>query len=337
MLFACGSGKLQNADSQLQNYRLHPLNSPVSKSLRGLSAANPQVAWAAGSDNTWLRTADGGSSWQSGTVPTATESPLDFRSVFAFSANDALLISAGQPARFYKTTDGGQSWELAFEDGNEGAFYDAVSFWSNGRGIAFSDPVGGVFRLAYSTNRGNSWQLLENTPAAQNGEAGFAGGNANVFTLGGGDIWFATGGSTSRVFRSNDSGQSWQGAATPLANTDAAAGIFGIAFINQHQGAVVGGKYDAPEQRQQTGAYSTDGGRNWQLSDTSPRGYRSGLAANNKGIMVATGPSGTDYSADGGKNWLALSDSGYHAVKAAGEVFYLSGSKGRLAIIKAEK
>ena len=61
-----------------------PQISGTTASLRGISAANPQVAWASGAKGTFLRTVDGGTTWQAGAVPGAEQ--LDFRDVQAFDA-----------------------------------------------------------------------------------------------------------------------------------------------------------------------------------------------------------------------------------------------------------
>jgi photosystem II stability/assembly factor-like uncharacterized protein len=53
-------------------------------SLRGLCAVSAKVVWASGTRGTFLRTIDGGATWQVGTVQGAEN--LDFRDVDAFDA-----------------------------------------------------------------------------------------------------------------------------------------------------------------------------------------------------------------------------------------------------------
>ena len=74
-------------------------------SLRGLSVVTAEIAWASGSSGTWLRTIDGGETWENGVI--AGLDTVDFRSLHAFDALTAIAVSAGQPAVIYKTIDGG--------------------------------------------------------------------------------------------------------------------------------------------------------------------------------------------------------------------------------------
>ena len=64
---------------------------PGKASLRGLSPISDQVCWASGSGGTWLKTEDGGVSWQAGTV--AGLDTVDFRSIHAFDAQTAVAAS----------------------------------------------------------------------------------------------------------------------------------------------------------------------------------------------------------------------------------------------------
>src|SRR5262245_5708215 len=86
--------------------------------LRGVSAVSETVAWASGNNGVYLKTTDGGVSWQAATVPGAEA--LDFRDVEAFDAETAYLLSIGEGerSRIYKTTDGGKHWQLQFTNRN---------------------------------------------------------------------------------------------------------------------------------------------------------------------------------------------------------------------------
>ena len=57
--------------------------SNTTENLRGISVLANGVAWASGTHGTYLRTIDGGKSWQVGQVPDTNS--LDFRDVEAFS------------------------------------------------------------------------------------------------------------------------------------------------------------------------------------------------------------------------------------------------------------
>ena len=59
----------------------NPQKSNTTASLHGLSIVNTNVVWASGTDGTYVRTTDGGRTWQADAVPDAKT--LDFRSVYA--------------------------------------------------------------------------------------------------------------------------------------------------------------------------------------------------------------------------------------------------------------
>ena len=70
-----------------QQYKIE--QSSTDESLRGLSSVSQKIAWASGTHGTFLRTLDGGRTWQVGRVPGAEA--LDFRDVEAFSVTTAYL------------------------------------------------------------------------------------------------------------------------------------------------------------------------------------------------------------------------------------------------------
>ena len=135
-------------------------NSRTTARLRGVNAVSAQVAWASGSNGTYLKTIDGGATWQAATVP-GSES-LDFRDVEAFDASTAYLLSIGEgeKSKIFKTTDGGRNWKLQFTNRNPKAFFDAIAFWDAKRGIAFSDPVDGRLLIIRTEDGGASWTWM---------------------------------------------------------------------------------------------------------------------------------------------------------------------------------
>src|SRR5437762_1040720 len=65
--------------SVLAHAQWSPQTSNTTAALRGLSVVNENVVWASGTKGTFLRTTDGGATWQAGTVPGVEA--LDFRDV----------------------------------------------------------------------------------------------------------------------------------------------------------------------------------------------------------------------------------------------------------------
>ena len=311
-----------------------PQTTPTSASLRGLSVVSDQVAWASGSGGTCLRTTDGGTTWEKLTIP-GTDS-VDFRDIEAFSADEACMLSAGEPAFLYHTTDGGQHWQLRYENRTPGIFFDVLTFWDDTHGIAMSDPVDGQFVLIRTRDGGKHWEPLstDHMPPPAPGEAGFAASGTGMATWGSKHVWLATGGKQARVFRSEDQGQTWKVADTPLQQGEASQGIFSIARVDAQQGVAVGGDYLQPDNMTRTACFTDDGGQTWQLSQTFPSGYRSAVAYHPASqILMTVGPSGSDYSTDHGKHWLPADTVGYHAVQLVPNqrVGWATGSEGRVA------
>lgn len=318
-------------------FRFTPQSTPTTASLRGLSVVSDQVAWASGSEGTVVRTTDGGATWQRHPIPGADS--LDFRSLYAFSADEAFVLSAGEPALLYHTTNGGATWQLRYENRTPGIFFDALAFWNSTHGIAMSDPVNGQFVLIATHNGGQIWQPLptDNMPAPASGEAGFAASNSGLATQGKQHVWLATGGAQARVFRSEDQGQHWTVANTPMQQGEASQGIFSMVMTDSLRGVAVGGDYLKPEASHRTACFTTDGGQTWQLPETFPKGYRSAVAHHpSTQLLLCAGPSGTDYSFDHGRHWQSLDTAGYHTVRFAPnqQVGWAAGSNGRIARIE---
>ena len=297
------------------------------------------VAWASGSNGTYARTTDGGATWQAAVVPGAAQ--LDFRDVQAVDANTAFLLSIGpgEASKIYKTTDGGSHWTLQFTNHNPKAFFDAFAFWDALTGIAMSDPVDGRFILIKTTDGGATWKELrhENLPPAIEGDGAFAASGTCIAVQGKKNVWFGSGGAaTARVFRSTDGGDTWKVAATPITAGNASSGIFSIVFKDARNGVIVGGDYKKENETGDNVATTTDGGATWtRAKGPRPSGFRSAIAyvPGTRGpMLVAVGPSGTDYSVDNGESWVSLGATGFHAVSFSGvDAGWAVGEGGRVA------
>src|SRR5690348_183634 len=188
-------------------------NSNTAASLHGLSVVNANVVWASGTGGTFLRTTDGGRTWQAGTVPGGEK--LDFRDVYAVDAETAYLMSIGNgiESRIYKTTDAGKTWSLQYTEQNPKAFLDCMAFWNPARGIVVGDPLDGKSELLTTSDGGAHWTQLrpESLPTAKAGEGSPASGTciATYSEKKGTEktwhAWFVTE-NASRVFHSADAG-----------------------------------------------------------------------------------------------------------------------------------
>lgn len=102
-------------------------DSHATADLRGIHSIGNGVVWASGTNGTVLRTIDGGTTWQTCSIPPGAE-VLDFRGIQAFDADTAIVISSGKGdlSRLYKTTDACKSWKLVFTNPDKDGFWDAV-------------------------------------------------------------------------------------------------------------------------------------------------------------------------------------------------------------------
>jgi len=303
--------------------------SPGKASLRGLSPISDQVCWASGSGGTWLKTEDGGASWQSGTV--AGLDTVDFRSIHAFDAQTAVAASAGQPAVIYRTEDGGKTWNKVHQEGGE-AFFDAIQFIDAQRGYVLGDPIGGKWMILETLDGGRSWHSLAKLPDAVQGEAAFAASSSSMLADSEGLV-FATGGTVARLHRYTFASQSWGvRELTDMLQGEPSQGVFAATSLPGAEGLVlVGGDYLKPDYRIANALLVV--GEVTTSTSEGPNGYRSGVAyLQDKGWVVAVGPGGSDFSSNGAHSWQPFSTTGYHAVKAApgGKALWASGGQGRL-------
>lgn len=304
-------------------------------SFRAVSVAGPDIVWIGGTNGTFVRSADGGQTWQTGTVPDALT--CDFRDVQAIDAQTAYLMSAGpaekDQARIYKTTNGGQTWSLLYQTRQPGVFFDGMDFWDKEHGIVFSDPVNSKWVILTTADGGQSWQPVPDAalPPMQPNEAAFAASGTSLVVQGKRNAWIASGGGTSgRVFRSDDRGRTWAVSATPLPAGEA-TGLFGMRFFSAKVGFVVGGNYKQEGQPGPNAAITRDGGQTWQaVSPTNPPGLKEAVALLPGDRLLTVGPSGTSLSADQGQTWQALDAEGYHSVACAKGTCYAVGAKGKV-------
>lgn len=277
---------------------------------RGVSSHGDEI-WASGRNGTFARSADGGASWRAGTIPGAED--LFLVDVEVLGRDSACVLATsfdGGLGRTYRTTDGGRSWTMTFEIRRAQAFLDAMAFWDDRHGVAFGDPMGGVFFVMWTDDGCGSWIEVPDSalPTPLPGEAGFAASGTAVAVAGTDHAWIGTGGgSVARVLRSDDRGRTWTAVPTAMVG-GTATGIFGVAFRDTLVGVAVGGNYQEPEAVVPSVLVTADGGRSWTLSGSSvPSGVRYGAAfLPGSDTFVAAGPSGLGYSRDLGRTWTVV-------------------------------
>lgn len=312
--------------------------SGVDASLRGVSAVDDRVAWASGSKGTVLRTVDGGSTWTA--VPVPGEETTDFRDIEAFGPDEAVVMAIARPAKIFRTRDGGKTWARTFFDDTPGIFLDGMAFFDERNGLAAGDPMDGRFFIIATAEGGETWAPLppDSRPAAADGEAAFAASGTSLAVLGRDRVWLTTGGSVSRVWRSEDRGGHWDAAPSALLQGPASAGGFGIAFLDRRRGITVGGDYRAEAASAGNAAVTADGGRTWTaVAERRPGGFREAVAflpGAKPLVAVTVGPSGSDMSLDLGKTWAPIAGpTGFHALSIAkkGRAAWAVGRNGLIA------
>lgn len=314
--------------------------------LQAVSAVSEEVAWVSGHQGTWVRTTDGGRSWTAGRV--AGADTLQFRDVYATSADTALLMSAGPGglSRVYRTTDGGASWSLTHVNPDPAGFYDCMDFWDARNGLLYGDAVDGRLVVLETADGGVTWTPVgaDRLPSAQPDEGGFAASGTCVRTmvaLGADRAWIATGnGARPRVLRTTDQGRSWTASEPPLPGGEG-NGATSVAFRDAWIGLAVGGEIGRRDGRGDYVALTSDGGATWSV------GGRPTFAGSVYGAayvpharrptVFAVGPGGADWSLDEGRSWSPVDSAAYWGLGfASPRAGWLVGPRGRIVRVRVE-
>ncbi len=330
-----------------QLYSIRYIDTKTNASFRGLSVANRNAVWVSGSKGWVGRTTNGGTDWHFGQVPGYEQ--CDFRTIYAFDSNNAIIANAGSPAYILRTGDGGNSWQKVYENKDSAAFIDGIDFWNKRKGIVYGDPINGRMLLLHTNSKGKHWKerSKRNRPKMEPGEASFAASGTNIHCMLWGTVVIAAGGKTSKLYISRSNGLRWRTIPTPMLAGKESTGIFsfmtGRGVWNWY---IAGGDYKQDTLRTANFFYTRNKGKKWIAPTTTTRGYRECLAAiDTTGLkggwitsIFALGPTGIDVSTDKGATWQALSDDkDLHVIKVSADHkrLFLAGGKGKLAIMQA--
>jgi len=304
--------------------------------LIAVSPVSERVAWVSGSLGTWLRTTDGGSTWQSGRVSGADS--LQFRDVYAVDASTAYLLSigSGSQSRIYKTIDAGQHWTLQFTNRDSAGFFDCMDFWDAKRGIVIGDAVNGSVAMLTTTDGGANWTRVPpaTLPAAQPNEGSFAASGTCLVTRAGGRAWLvASNAAHGRVLRTADYGRTWAVDTLPI-TTRSGSGPQSIGFRDDRNGIALGGGNSARPGDLFT-ASTSDGGHTWtaRASPALKTGVWGGVyvPGTPRPTVVAVGPAGAVFSRDEGRSWMPIDTLNYWSVGfASPRAGWAVGTQGRI-------
>jgi len=304
--------------------------------LIAVSPVDERTVWVSGSAGTWLRTTDGGATWQTGRVPGADS--LQFRDVHAVDANTAYLLSIGDgpQSRIYKTTDAGAHWTLQFTNPDPKGFYDCMAFWDAKRGVAIGDALGSEVAMLTTSDGGAHWTRIppSSLPPAMPNEGSFAASGTCLVTRPGGHAWaVASNPSHGRVLHSTDYGRTWRVDTLPI-TTREGSGPQSIAFRDDRHGVALGGGNNA-RAGDVLAALTSDGGHTW-IARTRPP-LKSGVWGGvfvpgaERPSVVAVGPSGAVWSGDDGASWMTIDTLNYWSVGfASARAGWAVGTRGRI-------
>jgi photosystem II stability/assembly factor-like uncharacterized protein len=301
-------------------------------SIRAIETIDENSMWFAGSNGKVGYTNDAGNTWVIDSIKYDTLKP-EFRSI-AVTDSAVFILSVASPALLYKTTDNAKSWTLVYKDEDPGAFYNAMTISENGLGVAVGDPIDECLSVLITENGGDNWMKIscENLPIVINGEAGFAASNSNVNIIGD-NIWLVSGGSSARVFHSDNRGDSWRVYNTPVVQGGQMTGIFSSHFYDSQTGIIIGGDWNEKQNNMNNKAITTDGGKTWSLiANGKEPSYRSSVRyvpGTGGQELVAVGIPGISYSKNAGQSWTTLSDESFYTIRFSkdGNTAWLAGSE----------
>lgn len=255
----------------------------------------------------------------------------NFRSV-AGTINGGFAMSIGSPGLIFNI--GEKDYKIVYRENHPKAFYDSMDFWNDNEGIAIGDSIDGCLSIIITRDGGETWTKLscDDLPPATEHEGAFAASDTNIAIVGD-KTWVAT--TASRIYYSEDKGNTWEVFDTPIVKEKETEGIYSIDFYDELNGFAIGGDYTKPEDNTANKIRTDDGGKTWQLvAKNQNPGYRSCVqyVPNRKGKeLVAVGFKGIDFSNDAGQTWKHLSDEGFYTIRFLNDSVAYAAGGGRVS------
>ncbi|QNH60710.1 T9SS type A sorting domain-containing protein [Hymenobacter sediminicola] len=241
-----------------------PQNSNLGANYRivGIQAIDANTAWglsglpdAAGTSivaNTYLRTTNGGTTWQGGVIAPSGFTGYAAGNLFALNATtawSAMYNATNGGGIIVKTTNGGTSWTVQTDPSTTGAyqfsapdgFANWVYFWDANNGVCMGDPnrtaASSVkfFEMYTTTNGGTTWTRVPRASGLISNGSEY--GVTNQYSVVGNTIWFSTLydpvtiTSPARVFKSTDRGLTWTNSNSNIPNR-----VSGVVFASANNG-----------------------------------------------------------------------------------------------------
>ena len=293
-------------------------------SIRALSLASDGGIWWAGSKGLIGHSNDAGATWSVDTLRLSDGSLPAFRSI-AVTDEAAFALTIASPAVLFRQEIGSDHWKPVYINEDTLAFFDSMHFWDAREGLAMGDPMGGCLSILITRDSGETWTLVpcEDLPPVVSdstgaSEAAFAASNGNI-AVEGDEAWIASGGVASRMFYTEDRGQTWEVKDTPIVQGGAMTGMFSAARCGDLLGIGWGGNWESMDDNSANKICTTDGGSTWELLTPSEGpGYRSCVQyrpGTDCQEIWAVGIPGISISKDGGFTWQTERDSSYYTVR----------------------
>lgn len=323
---------------KITNFKEYKLDNT---SIRAIEIVNDSVLWFAGSNGTFGRIKN--NTVEFGPKQEIYSKKLHFRSI-AFNGDQLFLLSIENPAILLKCNPFGENIEvpkIVYEEHHGKVFYDAMKFVDKKNGIAIGDATNGCLSIILTHDGGNTWQKTpcDQLPKIFEGEAAFAASNTNIAIVKN-NIWIATGGKRSRIFKSKDKGNSWEVYDTPIVQGKTMTGAFTVDFYNKNNGIIMGGDWEEKQNFKDTKATTQDGGMTWNIiANHNAPGYISCVQfipkSKGKEIM-AISTEGIYYSNNKGSSWKKISNAAYFTIKFESKnTVWLAGNN-KIAKIKLQ-
>lgn len=321
-------------DMQVNTPKLEQLNSPTTSLVQAISIVDDKTVWISGHQASVVRSLNQGQTWELFQHPTGDT--LQFRDIYAFDEEKAILMSAGPgPLSRLFTFQAPDKWEENFMMQDSMGFLDCIDFWDSQNGIAYGDAIDNYPYILLTQNGGQSWSRADTTgmPKAREGEGGFAASGTCVTTGQNGNAWIATGaGGNARIISTKDYGRTWRVIDSPVEKGEF-AGHTSISFQDEI-GFITGGDLSRSDEYADNCAYSFDKGDSWTLSNhpqTKGAFYGGSLTfSQQRYFTFICSPKGIDYSVDFGKTWNNIDTANYWAITFAGNIGYASGTDGKI-------
>ena len=308
------------------------LTSGKKTAIRGLSVVSDKIIWVSGNNGMVGLSLDNGEKWK--WIHVETFDKTDFRDIEAFDPVTAVIMSVAEPAYILKTVDAGETWEVVYENKTKGMFLDAMEFWNEQSGIVIGDPIANKFFIGRTFDGGQTWRQIpiENSPAADSGEACFASSGTNVRALAKDEACFVSGGLRSRLFIRDERID------LPIIQGTQSTGANSVAVKNKKTLIVVGGDFTKKDSTEKNCFITNDGGKTWTAPKVPPHGYRSCVEYLGGNNWICCGLNGVDYSKDNGKTWTLISKDSYHVCRKAkdGKSIFFAGVDGRIGKLETK-